>query len=234
MHNLLLLKCRSLKNASVSLIVPEERLVKDAGCRVVWNETLERKKSNSVSRLAWRGSAAKPPPVKRKKLASDVAEGDGTSSDRQEGPSSNFVDAGDAMGFTVHAKPSIPDQGAVLLVSWSEVSRDGLEVIASEELAHVQLEKIAVHKGELDIDKNCLELWQGENAYDFVMVSIQECCFTVGEGVTLKDERMLSIGDFSRTDVQSLACLLAVHALTQVSLNCHAMLFDDGRGFLSR
>lgn len=144
---------------SLSLIVVEQHLVRDTSCSVVWNETMQ-KKSNSLAQLARREFTAEPP-AKRQKHKISIPEGEGSPEGRWSRHGCECVDAGDTVCCVLHTGPLLPHQEGALVVSWSEVSTEGQEFIASQELRQVRLEASAVCKGELDIDRNCLKLWQG-------------------------------------------------------------------------
>ena len=157
--------CRPCVGVSLSLLSPDQQLVGECTCRIVWNETRQ-KKSNLSSRLvARRDPATEPPPSKMRKAGCSDASKEDTLERKELGVyEGSFVAPGDAVCFTLCTSPPPPQPDRtvmVVLLCCRVREAGGMWRTYSEELSHIKLEVGSVCRGDLDIDKKCLDLWQG-------------------------------------------------------------------------
>jgi len=196
---------------------------------VIWNETLQ-KRSNLSGRLtARRNSATKPPPLKRRKADGDASKEDPPERKKSGGGDRSCVDPGDAVCFVlISSPPPLPGHGGTVVLLCRVRERAGMCRTYSEELSRVKLEIGCMCRGDLDIDKKGLDLWQGGFRRKGCCASIlgvhqPDRCVSVvfstgGQVIAARHGRTyLSVKDFSLSGTRSLACLLAFHCLTQVS-----------------
>ncbi len=208
---------RPLAQLSISLVATEQQLVKDIRCSVIWNETFL--KSVDIGAAIAERKLSGMPSMKRRKCESGAHEEGGNN--RSCGGQA-FVNTGDAICFAMHSDPVPPGSGAVLVVSWTEGTAEGLVKVHSEELSHIKLDGSDLCRGHFDIDKKCLQSWAGRCFLDrcvlvyFFLIFIFIYFFLLGGREIKKAGRSLCVGDFSLSDVQSLVALLGLHMLTQV------------------